>query len=398
MFFVFSNFMFAQTQITLNDAVRLATINNSKIRMATKNIQYRQALVSTAYALPATAFFGETGQINSAYVDKGIGVNQAFSLPLVYKRRAELLNRNVIEAEYALKMNEFEVLREVEAIFLEYNYLSYKQKLIIKQDSLYTLVLDNMTQRFQNGETDLLEKTFADQQKINFSNQLATIERMKEFWSLQLDWLINDGNKYMPLESNFEKMEYVSIESVPMFDEHPLIQSAFQENLKAKAQIALEKSNLLPEFNLGLKLLGIKGTGADDNVYNGAMRFTSMQIGMNIPIFRKGVMSSVHAAKVFENLKMQEFDHKKNLLRTKFEQLYMLYQEKLNQISTYEQTSLTNAAIIKKLSNIQYVKGEINFMQYAVLLQQANNIEIEYIEMIRALNNYAWELKYLTLD
>ena len=118
-----TNNLVAQRQLSLDEAITIALGNNAKLRYETKQVQYQQALVNTAYRFNPTVVNAELGQFNSAYFDTGIGISQAFSLPKVYRLRALANREQVKTAEAFIKLSEVEIRQQLDELFMEYSYL-----------------------------------------------------------------------------------------------------------------------------------------------------------------------------------------------------------------------------------------------------------------------------------
>jgi len=388
----------AQETISLGKAIEIAGINNSKLRSEALLVKYHQTLVNTAYNFAPTQINAELGQFNSSYFDTGVGIAQTFSLPKVYQRRAAANAEQAKTAGYVLKLSEAEIRQEVDLVFMEYNYLISKEILLQYQDSLYTAFVDKTNTRWKNGETDILEKTTAEQQKILIFNQLAMVRKMKEYIQLKLEWLLNDGNKYQPEINGFDILKYnVFYDSLSVL-KHPVIKVAEQEILTARAITQYEKTALLPELSAGYRNVSIRGTGADNVIYQGGDRFSSFQIGVGIPIFNKGVRAAIQSAQMMEGVKLGAYEYKKADLQAQISQKYILYKETLNQLVQYEQKALPNAVLIRTVSEKQFSNGQINYLEYVMLTNQAIGIENEFLEMKRQLNQYIIDLHYLTTN
>jgi cobalt-zinc-cadmium resistance protein CzcA len=247
----------------------------------------------------------------------------------------------------------------------------------------------------EKGESDILEKTTAEQQKLNLSNQLAMLSKMKDYVTIHLNWLINDGGNYVPEVTSNESTYNILYDSTSI-NNHPAVLVTEQELLLAKSMTQVEKTDLLPEIMFGYRNVSIRGTGADNQVYGSSDRFSSFQVGFGLPLFTKGIRSSIQSAKIMEDIKTHEYNAKKGELLTKIQQQYVLYNETLQQVRSYEQKALPNAKTIRSVSDTQFSNGQINYLEYVMLTQQAIQIESEYLELQRNLNLIIIDLHYLT--
>jgi len=388
--------LYSQEVISLERAIQIADQNNMKLRSDALMVKYQKALVNTAYNIATTQINAELGQFNSSYFDTGFGISQTFSLPQVYRRRLEAKKQQVQMADYYLKISEADIRQQVYQIFQEYSYLTAKEKLLTYQDSLFTVFVEKTSARLRKGESDILENTTATQQKINISNQLAMVSGLKEYFILELEWLLNDGNVYVPENTNFNVLKYnIFYDSLSIL-KHPEIQASVQEINAARSVTIAEKTALLPEFTVGYKNLSIRGIGSDDRLYNGGDRFSSFQLGIGIPIFRRAIHSSIQASKIMEEIKSGLYTSKVTELRTKISQKYAFYNQTLTRLLQYEQKALANAIVIRDVSEKQFSNGEINYLEYVILTNQATMIEMEYLELMRNLNMTIIDLHFLT--
>lgn len=61
----------------------------------------------------------------------------------------------------------------------------------------------------------------------------------------------------------------------------------------------------------------------------------------------------------------------------------------------YQQTALKQSDIIIKTANLSYRNGQINYIEWGTLLNQAINIKTQYLETLRQVNLAESELHYL---
>ncbi len=396
--FILSGGMVAQDIISLDKAIEIAMDNNAKLRSEGMMVKYHTMLVNTAYNYDPTQINAELGQFNSSFFDTGFGISQSFNLPQVYRRRAEANKQNAKTSAYNLSMSEAEIRQQLDELFMEYNYLSAKEKLLTHQDSLFTSFVEKSNFRYQNGETDALEKATAEQQKITIQNQLSSVRKMKEYLGLEVDWLLNDGKRYKPETNVFSILKYGIFYDSLSVQKHPAIQMAQQEILAARSITHAERAALLPSVSAGYRNVSIRGTGADNIQYQGADRFNSFQVGVGIPIFKKGIKSSIQSAQVMEDVKALAYASKKDEIISKITQKYLLYNEANLQLLQYENKALPNLRLIRTVSEKQFANGQINYLDFVMLTNQAIAIESEYLALKRNLNSYIIELHYLTTN
>jgi cobalt-zinc-cadmium resistance protein CzcA len=131
-------------------------------------------------------------------------------------------------------------------------------------------------------------------------------------------------------------------------------------------------------------------------VYDASDRFSSFQVGVGIPVFRKGYRSAVKGAKMQEEVKMKEYEAVMHEFQTRLDQQYLLYNETMTRIQQFRKQSLPNARLIRSVSEKKFTAGEINYLEFVMLINQAVQIESDYLELISKANTYIINLYYLT--
>jgi cobalt-zinc-cadmium resistance protein CzcA len=354
---------------------------------------YHQKLIKSGTAIPATNIGGQYGQINSFYPDLSLGISQTLNFPTVYSRQKNLLTEEWKSSILNLKIKETELKKSVTEVYFNLLYLQQKRKLLLENDSLFSEFLSKSILRFKKGESNILEKTTAENQQGHIALQLSQLEQDWEILQLQFQYLLNTSTVFVPAESDFfsqnipllEKSEFVS---------HPLIQYWKQQQNIAVANTKVEKSKLLPDITFGYNIMGMKGMGANDIEYNSNLRFHSVHIGLGIPIFNGSQKSKINASKINEQIAANEYEinfknHEKN-----FAQVMKQYQKYQDAVLYFEKTALENATTLKITAYKQFINGEINYLEWVLLMNQAISIQSDYIEAVRNRNNAVAEINF----
>ena len=72
------------------------------------------------------------------------------------------------------------------------------------------------------------------------------------------------------------------------------------------------------------------------------------------------------------------------------------YKNYFKTVIYFEQTANKNAELINTTANMQYVNGDINYLDWVILTNQSISIKSGYIDAIKTLNESIIELNYLT--
>jgi cobalt-zinc-cadmium resistance protein CzcA len=137
------------------------------------------------------------------------------------------------------------------------------------------------------------------------------------------------------------------------------------------------------------------GTGANNVTYDRSKRFQSVQIGVGIPLFYGAQKSKVQAAKMNELLTENNLQAGLNQFENEWKTNQIQYVNASENVQNFEQNLLPNAEKISKLASEQFVKGEINYLEWSMLTNQVVEIQNQYLNVVQILNNKSIELNYL---
>ena len=397
MLVVFSAFSFqeinAQTPITLQQAIDTALANNLSVKNERLKNEYHQKLIKSGTAIPGTDVFGEYGQINGIYNDTRFGVSQTISFPTVYKRQKELLTEEWKSSLLNTDVQEAQLKKQVSQVFYTLVYLQHKRELLQKTDTLFAEFLNKATLRFKAGESNVLEKTTAENQRGQMALQLLQLGRDMEIIQLQFQLLLNTEKDFVPMEDADLGIPFLENDS-SLLTSHPEIQFLKQQQQIANAVTKSEQSKLFPDLSFGYNLMGMRGMGPDDKLYNSTPQFHSIQIGLGIPVFTGSQKAKINAAKINENIAANEYEWKLKNFENAYHSAFMEYQKFEEMVRYFESTALKNAATITETAEKQFLNGDINYLEWVLLINQAIGIQSDYIEAVKNLNNALAELNF----
>ena len=383
----------AQTPISLQQAIDTALRNNLSMKNDYLRTEYYQGLVKSGVAIPTTNITGEYGQINSVYSDIKLGVSQTIHFPKVYTAQKALLNEEWKSSILRVGVKEMQLKKQVSEVFYNLIYLQQKKELLQKIDSLFETFLVKATLRFSSGESNILEKMTAENQRGQIALQLIELQQDQDLLQLQFQLLLNTRTTYIPNEDTISFREIRIVDSTLLAD-HPALLYLKQEEQIALSATKVERSKLLPDLTVGYAIMGMRGVGVDNNVYNSAPRFHSVQLGIGIPIFTGGLKARIKAAKTNEIIATNEYEVQLKAFEAAYLSAMKHYQQLENTLHYYENTALKNVDMIIKTADQQFQSGEINYLEWVLLVNQATSIQSDYIETLKNRNKAVIELNF----
>ena len=385
---------FSQIPISLEKAIDKAFKNNLNLKSGALKINYQEKMKNSAVVIDPLNISAEIGQMNSFYVDNKFSVSQTIRLPKFYNAQKTLLLEEWKNSLLNLDLQKWQLKREISLVYNELNYLNEKKKLLKKADSIFTQYFNRADLRLKKGESNLLEKATAENLRSQAEMQLKSLEKDREISIQKLSFLINDGTFYQNENAKYGILNLENLNAE--YAGNPLVLKQLeQEKNIQNAKLLAEKAKLSPSLNLGVNSMTMKGNGADEKYYNATHRFQSGFVGVGIPVFNSAQKSVIEAQKV--NQQIAENNYQLGLVNLKNQYLQNLGQfQKLNdEVSYYQKTGLQNSESILKTANNQYFNGEINYLEWTLLVTQAFEIQNKYIDRLKETNDKIIEINSL---
>ena len=379
----------AQISVTLDEAYSKAIVNNLDVRGAELRVNFQDRLKNSAVILDPLNISSDIGQIDSKDMDYEFSVSQTFRLPSFYKRQKQVLREEWQNSLVSVNLRKWQIKKELGLIFNNLNYLDKKKYLLEKMDSIYTQYFNRAELRLKKGETNLLEKATAENLKSQINIQLFNIKKDKEIVLQQLNLLVNGKEYYTNKKEDFfvEKINF----SENDINNHWIIRQLEQQKNIEQARLGVEKSKLQPYFSLGYNNIAKRETGE-------LMRLHNISVGFNIPIFNSGQKAIIEGQKVNQLIAENNKHIGVRELKKQFVELNGNYEKLKSQVDYYQQKGLKNSEEIIKTANYQFYRGEINFLDWSILVNQALDIQNVYIDKVKELNDKTIELNSLFIN
>jgi len=385
----------AQTKtLSWKAAVDSAIQNNLGIKNKLLIEEYRAYMTHTAWLIPPTSFSLEAGQLNSAFFDNRIAITQSMEMPRAYRNRKELLKEEWTDAQISTALTESELKKWVTDLFFNLILQQEEYAILLAADSLNQKILDRAQLRVQEGESALLEQTNASLQSRKLKVEAARLMTEIESTRLKLKQILNIKEDFTPEHQGLLIPLMASAETKTL-DKHPEIRSLESGLRMAQNLTAIERSALLPEWQAGYYNQSIRGTGADDVRYDAGARFQAFQIGLAVPLISKAQRNKIRGAEKRSFAAEVALEQRKKELGTELESAWLRYKIKSDALATLDQGQIEDARKLAETASILYDKGEINYVEFSLLVQQSLQVRREYLNAVKDLNNEINLIHYL---
>lgn len=388
----------AQSNLKTIEELRVMALRqNLSLKAAGLQSQYWQAIGSSTFAPGKTQFSGEYGHINSFNSDSRFNVSQSFNLPQVYKRQASFYaaNRQASQSSYVLQ--EKEIVRAVSTVFYRLVDLYERKKMLMELDSIYSRFALASKRRLDAGEANIIEQTTAQGHAQQVLWQLENVNADIAYESKQLQLLTHSADPIEPSYTTPLARLQATVDTSSLRS-HPAIELQKQQELVAHASVQLEKNTLAPDLMIGYSNQSFAGWQSKDGItqqnLSAGDRFGLVQAGIGIPIFNGAAKARIKASEINVTAAKANTEKVAEQVRVSYEQA----QERVShyaKVSTYyRNTGMTQSATLIAQAELAFSKGNFDFLQWTILMAQAYEIRVSYLDAMRNYNLAVVELEY----
>tara|TARA_R110002167_G_scaffold108803_27_gene277786 strand:- start:1809 stop:6140 length:4332 start_codon:yes stop_codon:yes gene_type:complete len=372
--------------MTLEDLIALALENNAGLKAESLKIDESAALLPNAFNFDKTQLYYHYDENNTTQDNELLrvfGLQQDFLFPTVYFAKRKLNKTNYEVESTAFEIQKKALIRAVSASYYNYLYANEKAGIFRELDSLYQDFATMAQRRFELGETNYLEKITARSKQ----RQMA----------LHLERAFQEvGNANINLMKNIQT-ERLSIAVVPIdkigLNAEVVGQSAELHYFENQTELFRNKRNLaqqqlLPDISLDY----FQGSAPNlDGSLNG------FKLGVKIPLFFHGQLANVKAAKIAAEMAQERTNDYKIQLTARYTELMAQLHTYEKALAYFEKEGTELSEQILNTARVSFKNGEIDFFQYLQSIENAQNIQLDYLDNLNRYNQTVIQLNYLTL-
>ncbi|MBC9797092.1 CusA/CzcA family heavy metal efflux RND transporter [Sinomicrobium weinanense] len=375
-------------EVSLSESIEIAMKNNKRVKAAQYNERSRELLSRSGYDIPKTLIDIDYGQFNSKLNDTRFGISQTFNFPTVYTRRKKALTEDYMVAKIQTEHTGYETKARVRTLFYELVWLQRKKELLQYADSIYRLMEEKSDLRFSIGETNILEKSASQSARQFYTNQLNMVSRDIEMTRNTFNAVLQDSVMYVPVADHI-KIDFSPLAEQRNTEDLPRVKLSRHKAEAARWRWKTERARMLPDITIGYNNLSITGwqtnASGQEVYYDTGHRFNYINAGLSIPLFFGSRSAQSRSAKVEWQRQFAQADAVKAELSARVanaEKELLKYRESLEY---YESEGLANAQAIIDAANSQLENGDIDYLRWVMVVNQAITIKNEYLDTV---NNY----------
>ncbi len=374
------------TSVSVEEAMALAIKNNAHLRTASLQVEESKSLINSAFDVEKTALYYEYDKNNLGTDGLPVhkyGVSQNFEFPTLYitKKRRNKIALKMEEEAYKTAI--LKLKKEVAQAYYQVLYAKNKLEVYAYLERLYRNFSNASERRFELGETNYLEKITAQAKAKQIAN-------------------LYNKTKHEIAAYRENLLKLVQVDSIAVADA-PLLKLPVESvNILSSSQLAylelsqsyaeqsflLEKQNLLPDLNAGYFI-----------AYNSGIdkRLTGYELGIRIPLIFGGKLSKIKSAKIHKEVSSTAYKDFKIRLSRYYQSLLAKLKANNTELSFYRTEGKSLSEELLKSAESSFKHGEIDYFQYIQILENAKQIQLDYLENLNQYNQTVININYLTL-
>lgn len=372
--------------LSAQQAVEIALKNNQGLQASAQRLDQSRQLIGTAIDINKTEVYFNKDKNNIAPNNlplNVVGISQSVQFPTVYGAQKKVMTGQSQLVGDQYKMDKYTITKEVLKAYYEIVYWQQMLANYTYLDSLFSSFEIAANRKFEEGETNYLEKLTAETKKKEISIQLMQIEESKNRAYIVLNQWLQTDSSYVVKPASSDRVALQPLDTT----DHPAIRY-YNDAVSLSAQkISLEKQKLLPDINVSV----FNGT----NNGEGVRSYSGFQVGLAVPLWPGNQRAKIAAAKTGAEIIASESEDYKIRLVSRYQALQSDLRKYEEGILYYESAGKELAEKTRYHAIRAFRNGEINFLHYVQLLENAKSIETTYLNTLLKYNLTALEMNYL---
>ncbi len=375
-----------QSYLNLDQLLDLTLENNNDHKINTLNLEKEKVNIDAVKEINKTDVFYSWDKNN--ITDSGgslhvIGFEHSFKMPSFNSTRKVAQEANVALQESKIDLVALSLKGKVVMLFDKIQYLESMNIMFQEVDSIYAKYLLTTDRKYQQGSATVLEKLAINQKRtdIELLTQQISWDLSQAYYDIQ-NIVQSDSPFQIEINKNYDRLvletKTNSLDAVNNYYTS-LIQLS-------KKQEAVKTSESLPELNLSL----FNGFDKFDDIF-----YPGVQVGLSLPLSKKHYKARLNATKIDTDIAQLQYDFQSEYLQRNQKQIL----EKLNflnkKIELYNSKTTNNIDSLNQSASKALNGGEINYLQYLLLLETVTQAKIKKLELLHEYNQTLISLNYL---
>ncbi len=379
--------------------LEVALSQNPEIQAARKKMESLAHRVPVAASLP-DPMLNVTAQPEPVQTAAGqqemvVAANQKFLLFGKLDSRASVAEAQTGVARAQLAAVELATIAKVKRAYYELYFLQQAISVTNAEQGLLVEIREVANIRYKTGKTSQQDVLRADLEISNVENDLIRLRQQLASGQARLARLL-----HIAPQTQVAALDHLTQEQAPQ-DLELLQQQAVVARPELHAQLAavrrdrsavnLARLDYKPDVTLGLSWIDVAENGISP-VSNGRDSFL-LSAGVNLPIYRKRLDSSVRSAEAKVVSTVREYDSLRDGTLEEVTDLFAQAHSQEEMLLLFREDILPKAHQTLEVSNQAYNVGEVDFLQLIDNWRQLLRYEVNYYRLEASLRQTLAELE-----
>jgi len=379
--------------------IQVALAQNPSIQAARKKMESLAHQVPVAASLP-DPLLNVTAQPEQVQTAAGkqeliVSANQKYLLFGKLDSRASLAESRTNVARAQLAAVELATIAKVKREYYELYFIQQAIYVTEADQKLLVEIREVANTRYKSGRTSQQDVLRADLEVSNVENDLIRLRQQLISGQARLARQL-----HIAPQTQVAALDKLAQEQAPQDLEY-LLQQAASARPELHAQLAavqrdrsavnLARLDYKPDVTLGVSWIDVANTGVSP-VTNGRDSIL-MSAGVNLPIYRKRLDSSVRSAEAKVVSTVREYDSLRDSTLEEVADLFAQAQSQEDMLLLFREDILPKARQTLEVSNQAYNVGEVDFLQLVDNWRQLLRYEVNYLRLEASLRQTIAELE-----
>lgn len=371
--------------VSLREAVSVALEKYPEVKRAALSVTEKEMLRGTAFDAGQTSIgtggeeYGGPDRIRNTLT---LSQNNIDIFGTIAKSS---LNTSRIAAEKErLEVTKLQTALAVYQAYYDAVNAREQRKLALQMDSIYGDFLRAAKLRYETEATTRLELLAAEgqygavvAQKIEAENNYRKALNVLNRWILEeFPFDVEPVSGLFAGEGAWKRQP----------EDHPLMRLARLETRTSESLWRMEKAAFLPKLNASYGWQEVAGQSG----------FYSWNLGLSVPLFFWNQGAKTKAAKIGVAMAKERSLQQENDLKTEMRATQNDYDRLSATVKLYRNQLLPLAMEQIAAANLSYREGEIDYVSFIQNLNNAKEVQREYLDRLREYNATVIRLRYLT--
>ena len=353
----------------VEDYIQYAIGQNPDIQAARKRMESLAHKVPVAASLQdptlGMTFFPEQVQTAAGQQEFALAVNQKVPWRGKLGARAELAESQTNVARAQLAAVELATVEKVKRAYYELYFIQQALAVTEEDQRLLSEIRDVANTRYRTGQVNQQDLLRADLEISNVENELIRLRQRLDSAQARLASIL-----HIAPQTRVRALDQVAPEQIPNDLEwlqrqavaaRPELHARFAAIERDQQAVELARLNYLPDVTLGATWIDIASAGISP-VANGDDAFL-ITAGINLPIYRKRLDSSVRSAEAQAVATAREYDSLRDATLEQVLDLFAQAHSHQDLLTLFREDILPKAQHTLEVSSGAYNTGEVDFLQ-----------------------------------